>query len=326
MRASGTAPAKAGAVDILTGEIAFMNVQKKRPTGLEKTHTRTCRLLLIPAFVLCFIFVIIPLIDVVRYSFTDWDGIQPAMNSVGLDNYKNLPQMEGFKDMLIATFTFAIGMTLITVIVAFLTALVLDKKGKGRMPRNLVRAFWFIPSLLSGTVVGILWHIMYNYHNGVINTVLKSVGLPKVNWLETYVVTNIAIIVAAAWVQIGMCIIIFMAGLQSISSEIYEAATIDGATARQQLFSITIPLMAPSITINVITTTIGAFKSYELPYFISKGMPGYTSLLITGRISFYAFNAGKYGYGSALAVVLILIIALFSLAELIILRKREDIY
>lgn len=301
-------------------------MNRKKTEGLERIHTRTCRIMLIPAFILCFAFVIIPLFDVIRYSFTDWDGIQPQMSFVGFENYRNLPEMEGFKDMLVATFTFAIGMTVITILVSFITALVLDKKGRGRMPRSIVRALWFIPSLLSGTVVGILWHIMYNYHNGVINTVLKTLGLSPVNWLETYVVTNIAIIVAAAWVQIGMCIIIFMAGLQGISADIYEAATIDGATERQQLWSITVPMMAPSITINVITTTIGAFKAYELPYFISKGMPGYTTLLLTGRISFYAFKAGKYGYGSALAVILILIIALFSLLELLILRKREDIY
>lgn len=301
-------------------------VQQRRLTGLERTHTNACRIMLIPAILLCFIFVIVPLVDVIRYSFTDWDGIQSTMNNVGFENYKKLPEMEGFSNMLIATFTFAFGNTFITILVSFITALALDKKGKGRLPRNLVRALWFIPSLLSGTVVGILWHIMYNYHNGVINTVIAALGGGKVNWLETYVVSNIAIIVAAAWVQIGMCIIIFLAGLQGISDEIYEAATIDGANEKQKLTNITIPMMAPSITINVITTTITAFKAYELPYFITKGMPNYSSMLLTGRIGFYAFNAGKYGYGSALAVLLILIITFFSLIELLILRKREDIY
>ena len=289
-------------------------------------HTRTCRIFLLPAFFLCLFFVIIPLFDVVRYSFTDWDGIQPVMNFVKWQNFKDLPKMEGFSDMLIATFTFAIGMTLLTVLVAFITALSLDKREKGRLPRNLIRALWFVPSLLSGTVVGILWHIMYNYHNGVINTVLKLFGVGKINWLETVGVTNIAIIIAAAWVQIGMCIVIFVAGLQSIPSELYEAAILDGSSDSQKLRYITLPMMAPAITINVITTTITAFKAYELPYFISKGMPGYSTLLITGRISFYAFTANKYGFGSALAVVLIVIIALFSLVELVFLRRREDIF
>ncbi len=303
-----------------------MSLRRKRLTGLERSHTQACRIFIIPAIVLCVFFVIVPLIDVIRYSFTDWNGISADMKFVGLENYKNLPQMDGFKDMLIATFSFAIGMTLITILIAFLIALLLDKKSRGRLPRSFMRALWFIPSLLSGTVVGILWHIMYNYRNGVINTILTKAGLEKVNWLETVGVTNIAIIVAAAWVQIGMCIVIFMAGLQSIPEDIYEAAIIDGASEAQKLRSITIPMMAPSITINMITTTIGAFKAYELPYFISKGMPGYSTMLLTGRISFYAFSANKYGYGSALAVVLILIIAVFSLAELIFLRKREDIY
>lgn len=301
-------------------------IQEKRLTGLERTHTNACRIMLIPAILLCFVFVIVPLFDVIRYSFTDWDGIQTTMNNVGFENYRKLPEMEGFGNMMIATFTFAIGNTILTILVSFITALALDKKGKGRMPRSFIRALWFIPSLLSGTVVGILWHIMYNYHNGVINIVITTLGGEKVNWLETYGVSNIAIIIAAAWAQIGMCIIIFLAGLQGIPDEIYEAATIDGASEGQKLRSITIPMMAPSITINVITTTIAAFKAYELPYFITKGMPNYSSMLITGRIGFYAFNAGKYGYGSALAVVLILIIALFSLIELLFLRKREDIY
>jgi len=295
-------------------------------TGVEYVHRRNCVIFLIPAFVLMVVFVVMPLVDVVSYSFTDWDGISQKKNYIGFDNYKALPQMEGFSDMLVATFAFAIGMTFVTIVVSFLAALVLDKKGKGRLPRGLMRSLWFIPSLLSGTVVGILWRIMYNYHNGVINKALTTLGIERINWLETYGVTNIAIILAAAWVQTGLCIIVFMAGLQSIAAEMYEAASIDGAKGKQVLRYITLPLMAPSITINVITTTIGAFKAYELPFFISKGLPGSSTLLLTGRISFYAIQANRYGFGSALAVMLILIIAAFSLMQLLYLRKREDIH
>lgn len=194
------------------------------------------------------------------------------------------------------------------------------------MPRGLMRALWFFPALLSGAVVGILWRIMYNYNNGVINKIITSAGLPAVNWLETRGVTNIAIIIGAAWVQIGLCVVVFLAGLQSIPQEMYEAASIDGATPSQQLKNITIPMMASSITINVITTTIAAFKAYELPYLISKGLPGHSTLLITQRIFFFGFQAFDYGRGSALSVVLLLIIALISLVQLVVLRKREDIF
>ena len=228
--------------------------------------------------------------------------------------------------MMFATVTFAIGTTIITIIVSFITALILDKKGRGRLPRGMMRSLWFLPALLSGAVVGILWRVMYNFNNGVINKGLTSIGLNPINWLETVGVANIAIIVGAAWVQIGFCVIVFLAGLQSISQEMFEAAAIDGAVPRQQLWNIVLPMMAPSITINVITTTIAGFKAYELPFLITRGQPGKSTLLITQRIFFYGFEDYDYGLGSALAVFLLLIIAGISLIQLIYLRKREDIY
>ena len=299
---------------------------KSKMSQLQKNQRTTGFFFIIPSLALCFIFMLIPLFDVIRYSFTDWDGLTKSYNCVGFKNYLHLHELEGFGEMMVATVTFAVGMTVITVLIAFLAALALDKKGKGRLPRGLMRALWFFPALLSGAVVGILWRIMYNYQNGVINSIITSVGLDKVNWLETRVVTNIAIIIGAAWIQIGLCVVVFLAGLQSIPQDLYEAAAIDGATPRQQLKHVTIPMMASSITINVITTTIAGFKAYELPYLISNGLPGHSTLLLTQRINFLGFQAYDYGRGSALSVVLLVIIALISLAQLIVLRKREDIF
>lgn len=299
---------------------------KSKMSQLQKNQRTTGFFFIIPSLALCFIFMLIPLFDVIRYSFTDWDGLSKSYNFVGFKNYLHLHELEGFGEMMVATVTFAVGMTVITVLIAFLAALALDKKGKGRLPRGLMRALWFFPALLSGAVVGILWRIMYNYQNGVINSIITSVGLDKVNWLETRVVTNIAIIIGAAWIQIGLCVVVFLAGLQSIPQDLYEAAAIDGATPRQQLKHVTIPMMASSITINVITTTIAGFKAYELPYLISNGLPGHSTLLLTQRINFLGFQAYDYGRGSALSVVLLVIIALISLAQLIVLRKREDIF
>ena len=256
--------------------------------------------------------------------FTSKSKMGKAMRVVSED--KGAAELMGINVNLTITVTFAIGVTAITIIVSFLAALALDKRGRDRLPRGLMRALWFFPALLSGAVVGILWRIMYNYNNGVINKIITSAGLPAVNWLETRGVTNIAIIIGAAWVQIGLCVVVFLAGLQSIPQEMYEAASIDGATPSQQLKNITIPMMASSITINVITTTIAAFKAYELPYLISKGLPGHSTLLITQRIFFFGFQAFDYGRGSALSVVLLLIIALISLVQLVVLRKREDIF
>lgn len=299
---------------------------KGRPNSLHRSQFRSGLLFILPSLLLCAVFVVYPLIEVVRYSFTDWDGLAKEYDYIGFGNYLGIDKIDGFTNMMIGTITFAIGVTILTIIISFITALALDKKGKGRLNRGLMRSLWFLPALLSGAVVGIMWRIMYNYNNGLINSIITSMGGEKVNWLETYVVTNIAVIVGATWVQIGFCVIVFLAGLQSIDQSLYDAAAIDGASPRQQLWNITFPLMAPSITINVITTTIAGFKAYELPYLISKGLPNKTTLLMTQRIFFFGFQDYDYGMGSALAVFLMLIIAAISLVQLIYLRRREEVY
>ena len=303
-----------------------LTLPKRRGNALERGKNRAGMLFILPSVILCAVFMLWPLFEVVRYSFTDWNGVSETYNYVMFRNYAGINEIDGFNEMMIATITFAIGTTVLTVLIAFLTALALDKKGKGRLPRGLMRSLWFLPALLSGTVVGMLWRIMYNFNNGVINKVLVSMGMEKVNWLETRGITNIAVIIGSTWVQIGFCVIVFLAGLQSIPQELYEAAAIDGAVPRQQLWHITLPMMASSITINVITTTIAGFKAYELPYNISKGMPGKSTLLMTQRIFFFGFQDFDYGLGSALSVFLLLIIAAISLIQLIYLKKREDIY
>ena len=289
-------------------------------------RNRTGLIFLLPSAALCLVFIIYPLINVIYYSMTDWDGMSKTKNFIGLYHYMHLSKIDGFSEMMIATFSFAIGVTVLTILIAFIAALVLDKTGRGRLPRGLMRTLWFFPALLSSAIVGILWRIMYNYKNGVINALLKGAGLEPVKWLETKGITNIAIIIGNTWVSVGLCVIVFMAGLQAIPQELFEAARIDGATSWKQVRYITIPLMSASITINAITTTIAAFRAYELPYLISQGKPGKSTLMMTQRIYFYGFHAHDYGRGSAIAVMLTLIIVIISLLQLVLLRRREDIY
>ena len=289
-------------------------------------RNRTGLIFLIPSAVLCLTFIIYPLITVIYYSMTDWDGMSKEKNFIGLYHYMHVSKIDGFAEMMVATFTFALGVTALTILISFIAALILDKTGRGRLPRGLMRTLWFFPALLSSAIVGILWRIMYNYKNGVINAILKMVGLKPVQWLETKGVTNIAIIIGNTWVTVGLCVIVFMAGLQAIPQELFEAARIDGASSWKQVRYITIPLMSTSITINAITTTIAAFRAYELPYLISQGKPGKSTLMMTQRIYFYGFTAHDYGRGSAIAVMLTLIIVIISLIQLVILRRREDIY
>ena len=304
----------------------ILTLPKRNGNALDHSRTRSGMLFILPSLILCALFMLWPLVEVIYYSFTDWNGVNDNYSLVGFLNYQEITQIDGFSEMMIATVVFAIGTTIFTIFISFLIALALDKKGKGYLPRGLMRSLWFLPALLSGTVVGMLWRIMYNFNNGVINKAIVSMGGEKINWLETRGLTNLAVIIGSTWVQIGFCVIVFLAGLQSIPQDLYEAAAIDGAVNRQQLWHITLPMMSPSITINVITTTIAGFKAYELPYNISKGMPGKSTLLMTQRIFFFGFQDFDYGLGSALSVFLLLIIAVISLIQLIYLKKREDIY
>ena len=301
-------------------------ITRKPLSGFERARVRAGVLFLIPAALLCLVFIVVPLVSVVVYSFNEKSSVGTAMTYVGTANYAMLPSTEGFWQMVWATLLFAFGSTVLIVVLSFFVAMALDSRHVPRVSRNLFRAMWFFPCILSGAVVGILWRIMYTYNNGVINTVLKSLGLQPVNWLETYGLTNFAVIIAAVWSQMGMCIVIFLAGLQGIPGELIEAASIDGASSAQVRAHIILPMMAPSITINVLTTSISAFKMYELPWIISKGLPGYSTRLLTQRIHFFGFESSKFGLGSALSVILILVITAISLVQLVVLRRREDIY
>ena len=306
--------------------MASKTAGRQQLSGFERSRVRTGLVFLIPAAILCIVFIVVPLITVVIYSFNEKSSVGSAMTYVGLDNFKMLPSTEGFWQMVYATLMFAFGSTLHIVVLSFIVAMALDSRRLDHISRNVFRAMWFFPCILSGSVVGILWRIMYAYNNGVINSILKSVGLTPVNWLETYGLTNFAVIIASVWSQMGLCIVIFLAGLQSIPVELIEAAQIDGASNPQVRMHIVLPMMAPSITINVLTTSIAAFKMYELPWIISKGLPGYSTRLLTQRIHFFGFESSKFGLGSALSVILILVITVISLIQLVILRRREDIY
>ena len=299
--------------------------QKKRSYLKQRINQGT--VFCLPAIVLTALMVVAPLIYVVYLSFHDWNGsFKKEPVYVGLEKYLELPKTVGFADMLKFTLFFAIVVTFLVVGISLVMAFALDKPKGKHVNRSFLRACWYVPALIGGTAVGIVWRIMYNYKNGIVNELMKIMGLQPVNWLETIGITNWAVIVAQVWVMMGMCIIIFLAGLQSIPQELYEAATIDGATAMQQRMKIAIPMLAPSITINFITTSISAFKAYELPYTISKGLPGYTTHLVTQMIRQATFDSMDYGRGAALSVLLLVIIFAIQLIQLIFLQKREEVY
>ena len=187
---------------------------------------------------------------------------------------------------------------------------------------------FFFPAMLSGIVAAQLWKIMYFYDGGVINSILISLKLRGLinDWLGQPGLVMISMITAYAWFQLSISTIIYLAGLQNISLELYESAKIDGANSWSAFKHITFPLLAPSITLNVIYVSINALKAFDFPFNLTQGGPGYYSMIMSERIYFYGFKTMEFGLSSALSVILVSIILIIALAQVLILRKREEIY
>ncbi len=298
-------------------------MNKPKLSAMDRDRRRTGYLLLLPSAVLIAVFVLYPLFRVVFLSFTDWNGIRTHVKFVGLKNYKFLVEMNRIGVMVLATLFYVACDTIFKNVLSFILALSLDKKGKGRMNRNLFRTAWYLPALLSGASAGVGWHIMLIYRGGVINAILGWFGIAPINWLETFGLVNIGIVMAAVWMGIGSTTIIYLAGLQGISQDLYEAAYLDGASPRQITRHITLPMMAPAITINVVTTSIAAFKAYEMPEIIGTG-PNDCAKLITSKIMSFTAGLDYYASSCALSVLLILVIVLLSLVQLYFLQRNEE--
>ena len=283
-------------------------------------------LFLLPALLFTTALMTAPLVYVIILSFNKWNGSKAeALKYVGFDNYIKLWDMAGFKDMAKFTIVFSVATTFLVVILSLLLAFALDTPtDRKHVNRPFLRSCWYIPTLIGGMAVGIVWRIMYNTNNGIINTVLSVFGIPKIDWLQTHGVAGIAVIIAEVWVMLGLNIVIFLAGLQGVPQELYESAELAGATKWQKRIFITLPQIMPTITVVLISTSIASFKAYELPYTITQGMPGYSTRLVTQMIQEYSFQDLNYGAGAALSVILTILIIIIQLVQLVVLNKKEE--
>lgn len=285
-------------------------------------------LFLLPISVVMVVFFIYPSLLSMYYSFFLWDGIGDNKEFVGLKNFFRLPNAPGIYTSITNTIFLFIGATILINLLALLIALILDKKEKSSINRNFLRVLFFFPAILSGIVVAVLWKIMYTYEGGLINEVLISLGLGslRADWIGKPFIVMVSMIFAYVWYQLGISIVIYMAGLQSIPTQLYETGKIDGTNRWTEFKYITLKMLAPAITINVIYTSINALKAFDFPFALTAGGPGYYSEVMPIKIYFYAFNTMDYGLGSALSVLMVLFILTISFFQVIVLKKKEDIY
>ena len=265
-----------------------------------------------PALLLFTIFFLIPLALSIGFSFTDFDGWK-TMNFVGLSNFINLFKDKNFWGALGRTFRYTLFSLPFKVIIPLLIATLLcnEKVGGKSFERTLV----YIPVLLSSLVVGITINWMFSAEYGLVNFIITSLGGPRLEWsLNSYLATFV-ISFASNWASTGFYMIIFIGGIKSISSDLYEAAAIDGCTSRQTFFKITIPMLAPTTFLAVLLATVNLLKEYALVQGITQGGPGIRTVFIIQYIFDRGFNSMQYGYASAISFVVMIIFALIAFIQ-----------
>lgn len=285
-------------------------------------------LFLLPALVIYTLFRMGPALASLFYGFTDWNGLSKNFNMVGFANY-----LEAVKDPLVHT---AVKNTVLySVIVVILQnglglffAVLLDKhwlKGK-----NFFRVSLFLPAVLNTAAICFIWCTILSPTIGVWKPITDALGLQAVLPTDPLGTTGSALITVAlvnVWQYIGYSMVIYLAGLQSVSREYYEASAIDGCSEFKQFWKITLPLIAPSITINIILTTVGTLKEFEHVYTMTAGGPGNASHVMGTAIYQVAFGSTqRFGYGIAISTMLMLAICVITVIQRKVMSKAEGGY
>ncbi len=274
----------------------------------------------LPYLLLFGTFVILPLLYGLGLSFARWELLSPAPPQyIGAANYR-----EAFGD---AYFWKALGATLrfvamdipITICLALLIAVGL--KAVPRSRQAIYRASYFVPTMLTISVAGILWRWFYNSEFGLFNAYLSRVGL-KVPWITDTYWSMKSIVLMTLWWAIGGPAVALLAGLQNIPAQYYEAAALDGATGWQVFRHVTLPLLRPVLLFVVVLNTIGAFQVFGQTFMITRGGPELSTRSLVQYIYETAFNNYRMGYAAALSWLLFLVIAVFSFAQFRLMRER----
>lgn len=273
----------------------------------------------VPALLLFAFVVLVPSARGVYYAFTDWDGLDPSFTFIGLDNFTAIADDPDALQAIWHTLLVAVAITVLQNGVGLLLALGVNTMIK---TRNVLRVLLFAPAMIAQIVTAYLWRNLLG-PDGAINSLLGLAGIEGKNWLGDPDLALWMIVLVVVWQYAGYSMVIFIAGLQSIPQEIYEAAAIDGTGPIRRFWSVTRPLLAPAFTINLMLSIIGGLKLFDQVYGMTGGGPGHATDTISTLIYKDAFTLGEFGYSIALAVVLTAIVAIASAGQYTALSRNE---
>ena len=269
-------------------------------------HRRGYYVYLLPGAIGFLLIVLVPQIANFVLSFTAWKGVGTP-RWIGTQNYERLIGDDQFWGSMIHTLLFIISMTIIPVLIGLvLAALLFDyvRDQFGERVSSFFRAGFYLPQILPVTTAGVLWGWILN-PVGVANMILNAIGLGPLaqNWIGDATFALPAVSLMIVWIQVGYCLVVFMAGLSRIDPSLYEAAQLDGAGWWQRLFSITVPMLAPEIFVVVLTTVIAALKVFAPVFVLTAGGPDNATLVPSYLTYYHFFTTQRVGYAAAIAVV-----------------------
>lgn len=277
---------------------------------------------IIPAFIVYTVLTVYPLIQTLGLSFTNWDGYSmDNLKFIGLENYRDLFGDRAMKSALINTCFYSIVFPVIVTILAIPLSLALNSKMK---TRNFQRAVFFFPSVPSAIILGYLWtYILAPTSTGILNKALGIFGIKPVLWLANPKWAMFSVIFVGVWSAVGWHACIYLAQLQSIPQEYYEAAVVDGASPWQKFRHITFPMLSSAMTVSVLLLLVNAMKVFDLPFALTNGGPGTSTTMISQIIIKSGFVEKNYGKATAMSAVFFIFITIVSIVQLTSMKRRE---
>lgn len=290
----------------------------RRRRGLSKLEQGYMGFILILPWLIGFcIFKLYPFVSSLVYSFTDYDLFKGVQNVVGFQNYIDAFTKTKNVKALQVTFTYAFMTVPLKLIFALFIAYILNFKIKGV---GLFRTAYYVPSILGGSVaIAVLWKALFK-NDGVVNTILAMLGFESINFLADRNWALFIICLLRVW-QFGSAMVLFLAALKGVPEDLYEAASIDGASKGRQFLSITIPLISPVIFYNLVTQLVQAFQEFNGPYIITNGGPRNATTLISVIVYNTAFKDYKVGMSSAMAWVMFVIVMILTIIAFVSQKK-----
>jgi raffinose/stachyose/melibiose transport system permease protein len=255
------------------------------------------------------------------YSLTNWDGSAAGAKWIGLDNFKEIFHDSVARSALIHTLLIAASFVIIANVLGLALAVGLARTVKSR---NILRSMFFLPVAMSSLAVSYIWQYIFQY-DGPLNGLLGFLGLKSAeqDWLGSPTFAIGTIVVVLIWQFSGLTMVFYLAGLQSIPEELDEASAVDGASAWYRFRKVTLPLLAPAITISLTFTLILGLRVFDQVMALTAGGPVTATETLATQVYEQTFVNNRFGYGAALAVVLAILVAIIGLAQLFVLRRRE---